>query len=147
MFRGTHYHNMDSKGRLSVPTKFRDELEQLCAGQMVVTIDGDQCLAVYPLPYWEDIERKLADLPSTDPVVKKFQRLFIGYAEELVLDGQGRILISPALRTFARLEKAVAVNGRSRKFEIWDRNIWSQYETEGLKTLPADLAALGGIGL
>lgn len=147
MFRGTHFHNMDSKGRLSVPARFREELEQLCAGQMVVTIDGDRCLVVYPLPHWEEIERKLADLPSTDPVVRKFQRLFIGYAEELVLDAQGRVLISPALRGFAQLEKQVVMIGRTRKFEIWDRAVWAPYEADALKTLAADLSSLGGLSL
>ena len=147
MFRGTHQHSMDSKGRLSVPARFREHLEQSCGGQMVLTIDRDHCLTAYPLPQWEEIERKLAEMSSTDPIVRKFQRLFVGYAEELALDAQGRVLISPTLRGFAQLEKQVILVGQMRKFEIWDQGRWDQYQRESLASLADDFSHLGEITL
>ena len=147
MFRGTHQHNMDSKGRLSVPSRFREWLEVHCHGQLVITIDRDRCLVAYPLPHWEEIERKVAQMPSSDPSVRKFQRLFVGHAEELSLDAQGRVLVSPSLRQFASLEKAVVLVGQVHKFEIWDQAIWNQRQEEWLSSMDEDFARLGDLVL
>lgn len=147
MFRGTHQHSMDSKGRLSVPARFREWLEVHCHGQLVVTIDKDRCLAAYPLPHWEQIETKWAQLPNLDPAVRKFQRLFVGHAEELGLDAQGRILISPSLRRFASLEKNVVLVGQVHKFEIWDQVLWDARQEEWLSSMDEDFAQLGDLVL
>lgn len=147
MFRGTHQHSMDSKGRLSVPARFREWLEVQCRGQLVVTIDKDRCLAAYPLPHWEQIEAKWSQLPSFDPAVRKFQRLFVGHAEELSLDAQGRILISPSLRRFANLEKNVVLVGQVHKFEIWDQAFWDARQEEWLNAMDEDFAQLGDLVL
>ena len=105
MFRGVNTVNLDSKGRLAIPTRYREQLVRLCEGQMVVTVDRDGCLLLYPLPEWEEIERKLARLSSFQKQTRRLQRLLIGHATECEMDANGRILLSQPLREFAGLEK------------------------------------------
>ena len=129
MFRGTHRHSLDSKGRMNVPARFRDWLIAHCDGQLVVTIDaqsqkGERCLVAYPLPTWERVERRIAELPSNNPAARQSQRLFVGQSEELRLDAQARILLSPNLRKFAELDKELVLVGQIDKFEIWDAARW-----------------------
>ena len=149
MFRGVNTVNLDSKGRLAIPTKYRDQLQQLSDGQMVVTVDRDGCLLLYPLPEWEEIERKLARLSSFQKQSRKLQRLLIGHATECEMDGNGRILLSQPLREFAGLEKAIVLIGQSNKFEIWSESIWTERRKEWLEgnddddgDLPAELESL-----
>ena len=97
-----------------------------CAGEVVVTVDPDHCLLVYPLPEWEEIEQKLVRLPSLKPQTRRLQRLLIGHATEAQLDGSGRILLPPPLRTFAGLDKKVVLIGQGNKFELWDEPTWSE---------------------
>ncbi len=97
-----------------------------CAGEVVVTVDPDHCLLVYPLPEWEEIEQKLVRLPSLKPQTRRLQRLLIGHATEAQLDGSGRILLPPPLRSFAGLDKKVVLIGQGNKFELWDESTWSE---------------------
>jgi MraZ protein len=148
MFRGVNALNLDSKGRLAIPTKYRDELVRLANGRMVVTVDRDHCLLLYPLPEWEEIERKLVKLPSFNVPARRLQRLLIGHATEMELDGNGRILLPPPLREFAGLDKAVVMIGQGNKFEIWDETIWNTRRAEWLNAaegegeLPDELGSL-----
>jgi MraZ protein len=149
VFRGVNTVNLDSKGRLAIPTKYRDQLQQLSDGQMVVTVDRDGCLLLYPLPEWEEIERKLARLSSFQKQSRKLQRLLIGHATECEMDGNGRILLSQPLREFAGLEKAIVLIGQSNKFEIWSESTWTERRKEWLESnddddgdLPAELESL-----
>ena len=149
MFRGVNTVNLDSKGRLAIPTRYRDQLARLCEGQMVVTVDRDGCLLLYPLPEWEEIERKLARLSSFQKQTRRLQRLLIGHATECEMDGNGRILLSQPLREFAGLEKAVVLIGQSNKFEIWSESTWTERRKEWIEgdgedegDLPADLESL-----
>lgn len=108
MFRGATLVNLDSKGRLSVPTRYREQLLENAAGQMVCTIDiHHPCLLLYPLPEWEIIEQKLSRLSSMNPVERRVQRLLLGHASECQMDGAGRLLIAPVLRQHAGLTKEV----------------------------------------
>lgn len=132
MFRGVNALNLDSKGRLAVPTRYREALARHCSGQMVVTVDRDHCLLLYPLPDWEEIERKLVRLPSFNKHARRLQRLLIGHATECELDGNGRILLPPPLREFAGLNKAVVLIGQGNKFEIWSDEAWNQRRAEWL---------------
>lgn len=94
VFRGANAISLDAKGRLAMPSRYRDELVSRCAGQLIVTIDAvDPCLTVYPLPEWELIEAKLRELPSLREETRRLQRLLIGNAVDLELDGNGRFLI------------------------------------------------------
>lgn len=126
MFRGIAQLNLDSKGRLAVPSRHRDSLFERCGGHLVITADADRCLLIYPLPDWELIQQKLESLSNLDPRVRELQRRLIGFAVDVDMDGAGRILISPALRQFAQLEKNVVLVGQGRKFELWNHENWEQ---------------------
>ena len=132
MFRGVNALNLDIKGRLAIPTRYRDEIVRLANGRMVITVDRDHSLLLYPLPEWEEIERKLVKLPSFNVQARRLQRLLIGHATEVELDGNGRILLPPLLREFASLDKAVVMIGQGNKFEIWDEAKWNERRAEWL---------------
>lgn len=125
MFRGAYVLSLDAKGRLAIPARFRDRLQSCCDSRLVVTVDRDRCLLIYPEPTWIEIERQLERLPSFNPETRKLQRLYIGNAHEVDMDGQGRVLLPPGLRRFASLDKRVALVGQGKKFELWDEETWS----------------------
>src|SRR5512145_1807684 len=120
MFRGVNTLQLDAKGRLAIPTRYRETLARHCDGRMVVTVDRDQCLLLYPLPDWEQIERKLMSLPSLHAQARRLQRLMVGHATELELDGHGRLLLPPELREFALLERHGMLIGQGNRCELWD---------------------------
>jgi MraZ protein len=126
VFRGVAQLNLDSKGRLAVPARYRDSLLARCNGHLVLTADSDRCLLIYPLPDWEPIEQKLMALSSFNARIRELQRRLVGYAEDAQLDGTGRILVSPALRSYAHLEKNVVLVGQGNKFELWNGESWEQ---------------------
>lgn len=126
MFRGANRITLDAKGRLAVPTRYRGRIEERCGNQTVVTVDRDHCLLVYPLPEWEEIERRIARLPTLNRQVRRLQRLMLGHATEVELDGQGRILLSKELRDFAAIDRQVMFIGQGNKFEIWDEQRWNE---------------------
>lgn len=139
MFRGVNTLNLDAKGRMAMPSKYRERLLDQCAGQLVVTVDlSDPCLLLYPLPEWEDIERKLVRLGNLNPQARRLQRLLIGHATEVELDNNGRILLPPPLREFANLDKRIALTGQGKKFEIWDENTWNEARQGWLAADEAD---------
>ncbi len=150
MFRGVNHLALDSKGRLAIPTRYRDTLARHSNGQMVLTVDRDHCLLLYPLPDWEEIERKLVKLPSFSKPARRLQRLLIGHATECELDAAGRILLSPPLREFANLVKNVVLIGQGNKFEIWDEAGWNTRRAEWLEQsgsedegdMPPDMGSL-----
>lgn len=133
---------------MAMPTRYRDRLATHCEGQLVVTVDRDHCLLLYPLPEWEDIERKLVRLPSLNKQARRLQRLLIGHATEVELDGNGRILLPPPLREFAELEKRIVLIGQGNKFELWNELQWNERrdvwltETDDDEALPAELESL-----
>ena len=106
MFRGATKITLDDKGRMVMPTRYREQIAELAQGKLVVTVDRDQCLLIYPLPEWEQIERKLMSLPSLNATARRLQRLMVGHATDLPLDGHGRVLLPPELREFAQLDAA-----------------------------------------
>jgi MraZ protein len=151
MFRGVNALNLDSKGRLAIPTRYREELAHAANGHVVITVnpvDHDHCLLLYPLPEWEEIERKLVKLPTLNAASRRLQRLLIGHATEVELDGNGRILLPPPLREFASLDKAAVLIGQGNKFEIWDEARWNVRRAEWLGAtggegeLPDELGSL-----
>lgn len=126
MFRGGSAVNLDAKGRMALPTRYRAALAECCDGHLVVTVHDDRCLMLYPAPEWEEIERKLVRLPNQGRRVRNLQRMLLGHATELEIDGHGRILIPPRLREFAHLEKRVVLAGLGNKFEVWNEEAWEQ---------------------
>ncbi len=143
MFQGAAQLNLDSKGRLAIPARHRDMLLEQCAGQLVLTADADGCLLVYPQPEWQPILSKLLALSALDPRIRALQRRLIGYAEDIVMDAAGRVLISPALRSYAVLNKRVMLIGQGKKFELWDEAKWLVQQDNALsfdyKDLPPEL--------
>lgn len=148
LLRGVNALNLDAKGRMTMPTRYRQRLADSCNGQLVVTVDRDHCLLLYPLPEWELIERKLVKLPSFNKQARRLQRLLIGHATEVELDGAGRLLLPPPLREFAELEKRAVLIGQGNKFELWNEARWNERrdlwlaEDDDLDDLPAELETL-----
>ena len=125
MFRGINRINLDAKGRLAIPTRYRERLQEYCASELVVTVDPDRCLLIYPLPDWNEIEQRLMQLPTVDESARILQRLLVGHATEVEMDGQGRVLLPTPLREFARLEKQTVMIGQGARFELWDEVRWT----------------------
>ncbi len=126
MFRGITATTLDAKGRITIPTKHREEVTSACGGHLVVTIDVDRCLLIYPYPEWERIETELLSLPNVKKQVRRWHRLYLGHAKPCEVDGQFRILLPPELREFANLQKNVYLVGQGNKFELWDERLWSE---------------------
>jgi MraZ protein len=148
VFRGANKVTLDAKGRMVLPTRYRDRIVERCQGRLVVTIDRDQCLLIYPQPDWEEIERKLMRLPTLNPQARRLQRLMVGHATDVELDGHGRVLLPPQLREFAGLTRDGVLIGQGNRFELWDEPRWNERRDEWLKEqdlpqdLPADLETL-----
>jgi MraZ protein len=150
VFRGANKVTLDAKGRVVLPTRYRDRIVERCQGRLVVTIDRDQCLLLYPLPDWEEIERKLMRLPTLNEHARRLQRLMVGHATDLELDGHGRVLLPPKLREFAGLDRDAMLLGQGNRFELWDEARWNERRDAWLKDeeLPAELPAdLGSLSL
>jgi MraZ protein len=126
MYRGANQLKVDGKGRMALPTRYREELTERCNGSMVVTVNGtaDNCLWLYPLDVWEQVERQVNKLSSMKPEHVKFKRFFVGYATDVEMDKTGRILLPPTLREFARIDKLIQFVGQGNKFEIWNASDW-----------------------
>ena len=149
MFRGENKVTLDAKGRLAMPTRYRDGLVEDAAGQLVATIDHtDPCLLIYTLPDWEDIERKLAKLPAMNRMARALQRQMLGHATELELDSSGRVLIPPNLRDYAQLTRDVVLSGQGTRFELWDEQLWVAQRAATIKLyqsgqeLPPELSSI-----
>lgn len=152
MFRGEFSLNLDPKGRLAVPSRYRERLREACAGKLVITISLlERCLAVYPFPHWQEIEDGLKHLPALDPKAQAINHLLIGHATECDLDSHGRILVPQSLREFACLEKQVKMVGQVSKFELWTETAWVSRREELLdqvsSLLDAPSPALQGLVL
>jgi MraZ protein len=135
---------------MAIPSRYRDRLLATCAGRLIITVDWDGCLLVYPLPEWELIERALMARPNMDKQVRRLQRLLMGHATECEFDGQGRILLPPPLREFAGLDKRVVLVGQGNKFELWDEDKWIEQREVWLKEeeeMAGPSAALESISL
>jgi MraZ protein len=149
MFRGATKVSLDTKGRLAIPSRYRERITAHAEGHLVATIDIDYCLLIYPLPDWEELEKKLNELPSFNAQTRRLQRLMVGYATELDMDGHGRILLPRELRDFAGLDRQAMLIGQGKKFELWDEERWNTRRDEWLSAevdehagLPQELESL-----
>jgi MraZ protein len=141
MFRGVIAINLDAKGRFAIPTRYRQELNECCDNQMVVTIAINEkgvgemgCLWLYPLPEWEKLELSISKLPTMNKMAGKLRRFVIGNATEAVIDKQGRLLLSDKLREFTGMDKKIMLVGQLNKFEIWDEAAWKAKEDEWMNS-------------
>jgi len=141
--------NMDAKGRLAMPARQREPLAERCGGKIVVTIDTQAtCLVIYPLPEWERFESEVQALPAMKPAIRRFQRLTLGYATDLELDANGRMLLPQSLREYAQLDKKLVVVGQGNKLELWSEALWFAERDQALlesgndAELPEELMSL-----
>ena len=132
MLRGATKVTLDAKGRLAIPVRYRDQLMTRAEGRLVATVDRDHCLLIYPLPDWEEIERKLTRLPALNKQSRRLQRLMLGHATEFEMDSHGRILLTRELREFASLDRQVWLIGQGNKFELWSEERWNARREEWL---------------
>lgn len=135
---------------MALPTRYRDLVEERCAGQLIVTIDTEErCLLIYPIQDWEALEKDLARLPSFNKAARRVQRLLVGHATDVELDMNGRLLVPPPLRQFASLDKKAVLIGQGRKFELWSEETWQVRRDQWLEEdvldggdLPDDLMSI-----
>jgi len=146
VFRGRSNHIIDSKGRISVPARFRDLIKTNGDPRLIVT-NSDQCLAVYTYIEWQVIEEKVGQLSLVDRDIRAYKRFFISGACECSLDSQSRILIPPTLREHASLEKEVILAGQLKYFEIWDKVKFEEELTKSKNNLPILEDKLASLGL
>lgn len=146
MFQGAVALNLDAKGRLAVPTRFRAELEETCKGSVIVTVHPHRCLLIYPEPVWGPIRDEVLARSSLDEASARVRRLFVGNANPEQLDAAGRLLVAPELRLRAQLDKKVWLVGQGDHFELWSDVRWEQQQEESfamdLSQLPPGLEKL-----
>jgi len=152
MFRGSNSATLDSKGRMALPTRTRETLSGLSENKVVVTIDmREPCLLLYPLSDWEVVQGKLESLSNINPQARLLQRLLIGHATDLQLDGAGRLLLPSMLRDFAQLEKKLVLVGQGNKIEIWSEQNWQQrmgeWVEEGANALAENADMFDGLSV
>lgn len=143
MFIGEYKHNLDSKGRLAVPAKFRKALQ----GGAVVTRGLDHCLFLYPKKEWEVIAKKLSNLPISQAKARAFARLMLAGAMDVDFDNQGRINLPEYLRKFSSLKKKAIIAGLYDRLEIWDETNWNKFKTGAEKESTSIAEALGELGV
>lgn len=131
MFLGDTSLNLDAKGRLAIPAKYRGGLVDCCASRLVVTASPwDACLWLYPYNEWSEIARSVSRLPEAVPANRDVKRMVLGHAADLEMDGQGRVLLPASLREYADMEKAVMLVGQFHKCEIWSADAWAEKNEE-----------------
>lgn len=143
MFMGEYQHNMDNKGRVIVPAKFRDLLGE----NFVATRGLDNCLFVYPMHEWSILEKKLTSLPITSKNARTFVRFFFSGATECSLDNQGRISIPANLRDFAELQKELVIIGLANRIEVWAKERWDNYLDDAEESYEDIAAAMEELGI
>lgn len=140
MFMGEYNHTIDSKGRLIIPSKFREDLGQ----EFVITKGLDGCLFVFPRNEWEAFEGKLRSLPLIHKSARKFSRFFLAGATTCELDRQGRILVPGTLREFAGMDKEVVLTGMLDRIEVWSKEKWNENNSyEDMDDIAASMQELG----
>lgn len=141
VFRGVTHLALDAKGRIAIPAKHRDALirysapsddgstDAAASNALVLTADPSRCLLLYPRGEWEPMQARLMSLSSFNEKTRGLQRLLVGHADDVELDGTGRILVSPALRQYAGLDHRAVLVGQGNKFELWDETRWLEQTT------------------
>lgn len=142
MARGSNHISLDAKGRMSIPTKLRDDLKEASEGALVVTISpSDRCLLLYTAKDWADVEQKLTALPTLNNQTRQLKRMLIGHADDCSMDASGRILLPAQLREFAHIDRKAVLVGQGDKYEIWDEAHWVA-QRDAMLTIELDEAAL-----
>ena len=149
MFRGSYEHALDVKGRLSLPSKFRDELTGKGDNRLMITnftTLGARCLDVYPLDEWHRLEQKILARSRFDPEVQSFETYYLGRAHECAADNQWRVLIPPTLRKHADLKRDVILVSAVEKFRIWDQETWNKVFADAEEKFTQNPESFGNLG-
>jgi len=147
MFRGATKVTLDVKGRMVLPTRVRDILKQAGADQpLVATADRDGCVLIYPAAAWQPVQDDLMNRPNLDLETRWLQRLMVGYATDLDIDAQGRVLIPGELREFAALRRDGMLVGQNNHLELWDESMWKQGSAASMQSPARSTAPAVGLG-
>lgn len=144
-FHGAAVITLDAKGRVAIPTRHRAALTQ--GKSLVLTAHPDGCVLIYPAAQWEPVRARVAEFPSFDQKASWWKRLLLGFEEHVAPDGSGRILLSPALRLHAKLERDAMMVGQGHYFELWDSGVWAAKLNQALATPGAPPAGMEGFSL
>lgn len=136
MFQGASSLSLDAKGRLSVPTRHRDVLSALASGQLTITKHPHGCLMVFPRPEWEKFRDRINALPMS---AQWWKRIFLGNAMDVDVDGSGRVLVSPELRSAANITKDAVLLGMGNYFELWDKGAYDSQEAQAMREAMPDV--------
>ncbi len=136
MFQGASSLSLDAKGRLSVPTRHRDVLSALASGQLTITKHPHGCLMVFPRPEWEKFRDRINALPMS---AQWWKRIFLGNAMDVDVDGSGRVLVSPELRSAANITKDAVLLGMGNYFELWDKGTYDSQEAQAMREAMPDV--------
>lgn len=135
MFRGIFHNSIDDKGRMSIPARFREQIRENHETPLILTLGFDQCLFLYPMDAWKKIEGQLSSLDTLNAEVRQFVRTVLKATDEVDIDQQGRIMISPVLRKEAGLAKGVVIVGMLHRIEIWDKEKYESYHAQTTQSL------------
>jgi MraZ protein len=150
MFRGRFEHTLDAKGRLSLPSKFRDVIAGKNDNRLIITnfiTGGARCLEVYPLQEWQDLEDKLRRKDRFTPDINEFEHYYFGRAHESTVDNQWRMLIPPTLRRYAGLQRDVVLVSVVEKFRVWDQQTWDKVFASAEQKFTQNPESFGNLGL
>ncbi len=146
MFRGFFTVSIDAKGRVALPTRFREQLRSETSATVIMTVNPwDRCLWFYPLAEWERVDAKLLSLPDGDAASRRAKQVLRGYATDCEFDGQGRILMSGEHRNFAGLQHKAALLGQGNKLELWDASAWERQRDEWLAQIDSRTTPVSGV--
>ena len=139
MFRGANSINLDSKGRIAVPAKYRQCITESTASHMIITCDPyDSCLLIFTLEHWENTEADLQSLSNSKPLHRRLKRIMLSHATEVDMDANGRLLIPAVLRDRSKLQKDVMLIGQGKTFQLWDENQWHKLVEEDMAVMSSD---------
>lgn len=142
MFTGASNLSIDAKGRMAIPTRYREGL----GVELVITADPSGCLLLFPVPAWQPFEARVSALPNLNPRIKAMQRMWLGYKSDCEVDGAGRIVLTPEMRDYAKLDRKVQMIGQGDRFELWSERGWQDVIELAQRTMredpPAELAGL-----
>ena len=142
MFTGASNLSIDAKGRIAVPTRYRDEL----GAELVITADPGGCLLLFPLATWQPFEARVAALPNMSPRNKSLQRIWLGYKLDCEVDNAGRIVLTPEMRAYAKFDGKVQMIGQGDRFELWSERGWQDVIDAAKRIMldepPADFASM-----
>lgn len=142
MFTGASNLSLDAKGRVAIPTRYRESL----GVELVITADPSGCLLLFPVPAWQPFEARVSALPNLNPRIKAMQRMWLGYKSDCEVDNAGRVVLTPEMREYATLDRKVQMIGQGDRFELWSERGWQDVIELAQRTMredpPAELAGL-----